>query len=227
MLLFSIVTTTNYAFSPVINESLQAALIKICMSVQNVASFSRCCCHCWYAVCTTSLCSQASVNVNGCIFFRVQEFSVTALLHLHFHVRCHFIRLPHCCHLSHSSKMLQNIGGRFKLYNTTWCLATQLDISSHRTVLFHKRLLTFQVINWRKTLLPTSVNAFFPITVCKLLSLAPWKLKSVFFYVCSCFADSYGCQCMGTVTYICCRMVISPRWPKLQFQTSVFCNTLN
>ena len=48
---------------------------------------------------------QASVNVIGCNFFRMEEFNYTPLFHTHFHVRRHFVRLPHCCHLSHGSKI--------------------------------------------------------------------------------------------------------------------------
>ena len=48
---------------------------------------------------------KASTDVNGCNFFYVKEFSGTPLLHMHFHVRCHFVRLPLCCHLSQSNKV--------------------------------------------------------------------------------------------------------------------------
>ena len=36
-------------------------------------------------------------------FFCMEEFSDTLLLYTHFHVTCHFVRLPLCCHLSHSN----------------------------------------------------------------------------------------------------------------------------
>jgi len=48
----------------------------------------------------------------GVIFFHMEEFSDTPLLHMHFHVRCHFVRLPLCCHLSHINKKWLNIGGK-------------------------------------------------------------------------------------------------------------------
>ena len=52
---------------------------------------------------------QVSVNVNGCHLFHMEEFNSTPLLHPHLHVRCHSVRLPICCHLSHGKKMWWNI----------------------------------------------------------------------------------------------------------------------
>lgn len=34
---------------------------------------------------------QASVNVSGCNFFLMKEFSSTPLIHRHFHIRCHSV----------------------------------------------------------------------------------------------------------------------------------------
>jgi len=48
---------------------------------------------------------QASTNVIGRNFFRMEEFNYAPLLHMHFHVRHHFVRLPLCCHLSHGNKI--------------------------------------------------------------------------------------------------------------------------
>lgn len=49
---------------------------------------------------------QVPMNVNRCLFFfHMEKFNSTPLLPMHFHVRCHFIRLPLCCHLSHSKKI--------------------------------------------------------------------------------------------------------------------------
>ena len=50
------------------------------------------------------------MNVNA-IFSHKEELSDTLLLHTHFHVRHHFVRLPLCCHLSHGNNMQWNIGG--------------------------------------------------------------------------------------------------------------------
>ena len=47
---------------------------------------------------------QASMNVSGCNYFHVEEFIFTPLIHLHFHVRRHFVRLSLCCHLSHGKE---------------------------------------------------------------------------------------------------------------------------
>jgi hypothetical protein len=35
----------------------------------------------------------------------MEEFSDTTLFHMHFHVRCHFARLPLSCYLSHGKKI--------------------------------------------------------------------------------------------------------------------------
>ena len=46
-----------------------------------------------------------SARTDFFFFSHVEEFSDTPLLHMHFSVRCHFVKLPLCCHLSHSNKM--------------------------------------------------------------------------------------------------------------------------
>ena len=40
----------------------------------------------------------------------MEEFSDAPLLHTHLYVRDHLVRLPLCCHLSHSNNMECNIG---------------------------------------------------------------------------------------------------------------------
>ena len=61
--------------------------------------------HCANIHCLVSInVQQASRNVIGCIFFHMEEFHYTPLLHMHFHVRRHFVRLPLCCRLSHINK---------------------------------------------------------------------------------------------------------------------------
>ena len=52
------------------------------------------------------------MNVNGSDSFRMEEFNYTPLLHPHFHVRRHFVRLPLCCHLSHGNKRVTGKGGK-------------------------------------------------------------------------------------------------------------------
>ena len=46
---------------------------------------------------------QVSTNVNWYHFLHMEEFSSTPLLHLHSHVSHYCVRLPLCCHLSHSN----------------------------------------------------------------------------------------------------------------------------
>jgi len=41
------------------------------------------------------------------IFFHTEEFSYILLLQMHFHVRCHFVRVPLCCHLSHQQNVIE------------------------------------------------------------------------------------------------------------------------
>ena len=62
---------------------------------------------------------QASVNVNGCHFFCMEDFCSMSLLYTNFCVRSHSVRLPLCCHLSRSKKMEWNISGIFNIYYHT------------------------------------------------------------------------------------------------------------
>ena len=48
---------------------------------------------------------QILMNANGCNCFCMEEFRSTPLFHTHFSVRCHSVRLPLCCHLSHGNNM--------------------------------------------------------------------------------------------------------------------------
>jgi len=69
--------------------------------------------HCAHIHCLVSLnVQQALMDVNGCHFFHMGEFRDAPLLHLHFHVSHHSVRLPLCCHLSHGNKMEQYVGGK-------------------------------------------------------------------------------------------------------------------
>ena len=68
--------------------------------------------HCVDILCLVSVnVQQVSVNVSQCSF-STEEFSDTPWLHMHFHVRCHSVRLPLCCHLSHGNKTWWNIDGK-------------------------------------------------------------------------------------------------------------------
>ena len=62
--------------------------------------------HCAHIHCLVSInIQQDSMNISECSFFCTEEFNYTPLLHVHFHVKCHYVRLPLCCHLLHSNKM--------------------------------------------------------------------------------------------------------------------------
>jgi len=97
-LYFDIVTTISYTFSTAMNRNLHAVLV----AIWNMVCPSHHCCQCWSATPTTSLCShplfglhESSTNINQCLlvpFFCIEEFSDIPLLHLHFHVRCHFFQ---------------------------------------------------------------------------------------------------------------------------------------
>mgnify|MGYP001852393476 CR=1 FL=1 len=108
------------AFLPAMNKSLHAALVKICTSRGDPLSLLPLLKHTthhltvfistvWSPWAFTK-CWWMSV---GAIFFCMEEFSDTPLLHVHFHVRCHSVRrhsvrLPFCCCLSHRNKMWWN-----------------------------------------------------------------------------------------------------------------------
>ena len=62
--------------------------------------------HCAYIHCLVSInVQQLFRNANKCHFFHMEEFNDAPLLHAHFHVRCHLVRVPLCCHLSHSNNV--------------------------------------------------------------------------------------------------------------------------
>jgi len=75
------------------------------------AEMHHMCLYCAYIHCLIPISvQQVLMHVRWCHFFCMEEFSVTHLLHTHFHVRCFSDRLPLCCHLSHSNNMEQDIG---------------------------------------------------------------------------------------------------------------------
>ena len=90
------VATISYAFSPVMSKSLHALLEK-----SAPAEVNYCCHHCWNATPTASLSSYPLFGLHKhsasiCECWWVQFFpyrSSSALLHLHFYVKCHFVRL--------------------------------------------------------------------------------------------------------------------------------------
>ena len=95
-------------------RALRFVVWQLCMAIWNMACLSHCSPHCWNSPpthCANTYClifinvQQASVNANGCHFSCMEEFSSTHLLHAHFHVRHHLVRLPLWCHLSHGNEM--------------------------------------------------------------------------------------------------------------------------
>lgn len=116
-----------YACSLVMKKSLHAAVMKICMAIHNEACLSydmksyhidmggisllkrtiSLCCH--LLLCLVSMNIQCQWMSVGAFFYCMEEFTSMYLLHTHIHVGCHFVRLPYCCHLTHSNKMKQNI----------------------------------------------------------------------------------------------------------------------
>jgi len=112
ILFFNIITTISYAFSPAMNKSLHAALIKICtkwfvfhINVDTAETHHPPphCANIHYFVSENT--QQMSMNVNGYHFFCMEECSSMPFLHMNFCVRCHFVALPLCFHLSHSNRM--------------------------------------------------------------------------------------------------------------------------
>ena len=97
-LFFNTVTTISYAFSPAMNKNLHAVLLKICTERLHPLPY------CAHIHCSVSInVQQVSMNVSEC---SVLHMEIPPLfLHMHFHVRCHSVRLPHCCHLWHSKKI--------------------------------------------------------------------------------------------------------------------------
>ena len=111
-------TTISYAFLPVMNRNLHATLIKICTCGDDPLSLLllKCTTHHLTVLTSTGWSPEAfskhSLNVSGCHFFHIEEFNSTSLLHMQFHIRCQFIRLPLCWRLSHSNKMQRNTDGK-------------------------------------------------------------------------------------------------------------------
>ena len=97
------VTYMSYAFFPAMNKSLYATLIKVCSSGGDPLLL-------WPLLNTPPTTSHPlfglhkdSASINECqwvLLFQHEDFNSTPLLHLHFHVRHHSVRLLLCCHLA-------------------------------------------------------------------------------------------------------------------------------
>ena len=114
-LFINTVTTTSCAFSPAMNKSLHAVLVKICPTGgDSLLPLLKCTTHrltvltsTGWALETFTRCQRMSMSA---IF--LEEFSDIPLLHTPFHVRRHSVTLPLCCHLSHGNKIQRDIGGK-------------------------------------------------------------------------------------------------------------------
>ena len=98
---FIIVTTICGAVLPAVNTSLHVALVKICTSMRRcavtTAEMQHPPFHCAHIHCLDPINAQQDlIDVNGCIFFCVEEFSSTPFLHTPLRVGHHFVRLPLC-----------------------------------------------------------------------------------------------------------------------------------
>ena len=101
ILFFSILTNISYAFLPVMNKSLHVVLIKICTSKcapLSLLSLLKCTTYCLtvltFTVWSPEMFSKHQWMSVGSIFFWIEEFTETPLLHMHFYVRHHFVRRP-------------------------------------------------------------------------------------------------------------------------------------
>ena len=114
---FNTAAAINYAFSIVMRKSLHNMVITICTSggeplLLLLSEMHHPPPYCVHIHCLVSInFQQVSMNINGYIFFWMEEFSGTPLLQMSFHVRCHFAGLPVCCHLSHSNMYGILLGG--------------------------------------------------------------------------------------------------------------------
>ena len=106
----SAVTTVSCAFLSVMNMSLYATLVRICMAAWNVAYLSHCCCHC-LAVLTSTVWSPEMFSKHqwmstGAIFFLPGGIHLLTFVSSILPCQtpcCHTV--PLCCHLSHSNNM--------------------------------------------------------------------------------------------------------------------------
>ena len=107
----NIVPAINYAVLAAMTDSPHTTLLRVCISRDDPLSLSPLLkrpTHCLTLLTsTTSLPKniQQTLNVSGSLFFPYMgKFHTTPLIHRHFCVRHHSVRLPLCCHLSHSNK---------------------------------------------------------------------------------------------------------------------------
>ena len=121
--LFNIFTTISYMLLQTMIKSLHAALIKICTSIGDPLPLSpllKC------TTCCLTVLASTLTNISGCHFFCMEEFSGTHLLHTHFHIKHHLVRLLTLLLLvSHmAAKFKKTFVGSLSLYchTTITCL---------------------------------------------------------------------------------------------------------
>ena len=125
-------------FPSAMNKSLSAALV-IIGTARGGAPLSlllKC-----MLKCTAPLCSypsfglqKYSASITECQwvpFFHMEKLNATPLIHPHFHVRHHCVRVPLCCNLSQGNNTERDIGGKVQhllLYHQQPPLTTQANI---------------------------------------------------------------------------------------------------
>ena len=124
---------------------------------------------------------QVSMNVIKCHFFLMQEFSDIPLLHMYFHVRGHFVRLPLCCHQSHGNSMQQNIGGKVQPllpYHQHLPLTLWTNIIKWKALLFEQPSQYWHRYKYQWNVIKITVSGnsalFSGIQFTSLLSAIPW-----------------------------------------------------
>lgn len=116
----------------------------------------------------------ASLNVNEYnFFFRIEEFSDSAFLHMDFHVSYSFVRLCLCCYLSHGKKCSWILVRGFNLYcHTTniYCLCcgqhNKIGGMAFGTALVHRvvagrrvtQFFSISILGYLQKTLPNSFN---------------------------------------------------------------------
>ena len=129
VLSFSVGTTISHAFLPAMKKSLHTVLVNICTAIQNVACFHAAVTaaethhplpQCVHIHCLVSISvQQALMDVYGCNFFRMEEFSLTPFLQTQTHVRHRAARLLLCCNLYTTTTWNGILVGRFNLHCRT------------------------------------------------------------------------------------------------------------
>jgi len=94
---------------------------------------------------------QALMKVNGCNFFHIQEFSLTPLLHTHFHIRCHSVRLP---------PLLPSITQQQNVMEYWWEGSISIAVSPTSTPKVRGQHHKMKGITFRATLILTEIKIF-------------------------------------------------------------------